>query len=118
PNLSRGQFLQRRTRRLHDRRRLAGGLAGVHADAAAPPAREPEGPAGGGPRESRCVRAMAETVFERIERWLRGGGVPFTVLRHEPVFTSEQAAAVRGTSLASRAQALGGQADGRLVLFV
>src|SRR5215831_17498679 len=49
---------------------------------------------------------MAATVFERLETWLRGKGVAFTVLRHEPVFTSEQAAAVRGTSLASGAKAL------------
>jgi Ala-tRNA(Pro) deacylase len=61
---------------------------------------------------------MAETVFERIERWLRDGGVPFTVLRHEPVFTSEQAAAVRGTSLASGAKALVVKADDRFVMLV
>src|SRR5215831_10236088 len=46
------------------------------------------------------------SVFERLETWLRQHGVAFTVLRHEPVFTSEQAAAVRGTSLASGAKAL------------
>jgi Ala-tRNA(Pro) deacylase len=61
---------------------------------------------------------MAETVFERIERWLQGGGVPFTILRHEPVFTSEQAAAVRGTSLASGAKALVVKADDRFVMLV
>src|SRR5438128_1618007 len=49
---------------------------------------------------------MATTVFERLEAWLRQQGVAFTVLRHEPVFTSEQAAAVRGTPLASGAKAL------------
>jgi Ala-tRNA(Pro) deacylase len=49
---------------------------------------------------------MAATVFERLEAWLRGKSVAFTVLRHAPVFTSEQAAAVRGTSLASGAKAL------------
>ena len=46
------------------------------------------------------------SVFERLEAWLREKGVPFTVLRHEPVYTSEQAAAVRGTPLASGAKAL------------
>ena len=46
------------------------------------------------------------TVFERIEQKLNDAGVPFTVLRHEPVFTSEQAAAVRGTPLSSGAKAL------------
>jgi Ala-tRNA(Pro) deacylase len=46
------------------------------------------------------------TVFERIEQKLNDAGIPFTVLRHEPVFTSEQAAAVRGTPLGSGAKAL------------
>jgi Ala-tRNA(Pro) deacylase len=46
------------------------------------------------------------SVFERLEDWLKASGVPFTVSRHEPVFTSEQAAAVRGTPLASGAKAL------------
>jgi len=49
---------------------------------------------------------VAASVFERLEEWLRQKGVPFTVLRHEAVFTSEQAAAVRGTPLASGAKAL------------
>jgi Ala-tRNA(Pro) deacylase len=49
---------------------------------------------------------MAASIFERLETWLHQAGVPFSVLRHEPVFTSEQAAAVRGTSLASGAKAL------------
>jgi len=49
---------------------------------------------------------MASCVFERIETFLKQSGASFTVSRHEPVFTSEQAAAVRGTSLASGAKAL------------
>jgi Ala-tRNA(Pro) deacylase len=49
---------------------------------------------------------VAATVFERLEAWLKERGVPFTVLRHEPVYTSEQAAAVRGTPLSSGAKAL------------
>jgi Ala-tRNA(Pro) deacylase len=49
---------------------------------------------------------MASPVFDRLESWLRQSGVSFTVLHHEPVYTSEQAAAVRGTSLASGAKAL------------
>ncbi len=49
---------------------------------------------------------MAAGVFERLQEWLQQHGVTFTVLRHEPVFTSEQAAAARGTSLASGAKAL------------
>ena len=61
---------------------------------------------------------MAITVFERIETRLKQSGVPFTVLRHEPVFTSEQAAAVRGTSLASGAKALVVKAGEKFVLIV
>ena len=57
-------------------------------------------------------------VFERIESWLKHCGVPFTVQRHEPVFTSEQAAAVRGTSLASGAKALVVKAGEKFVLIV
>src|SRR5256885_17087093 len=58
------------------------------------------------------------SVFERIGSLLRERGVSFTVLRHEPVFTSEQAAAVRGTPLASGAKALVMKAGDRFVLFV
>ncbi len=49
---------------------------------------------------------MNESVLSRLQEFLHGAGVPFNVLRHEPVFTSEQAAAVRGTPLASGAKAL------------
>ncbi len=61
---------------------------------------------------------MANSVFDRLEAWLRQSGVPFTVMRHEPVYTSEQAAAVRGTSLASGAKALVVKADQRFVVLV
>jgi Ala-tRNA(Pro) deacylase len=61
---------------------------------------------------------VAATVFERIELLLQQAGVPFTVLRHEPVFTSEQAAAVRGTPLSSGAKALIVRAGERFVLLV
>jgi Ala-tRNA(Pro) deacylase len=49
---------------------------------------------------------MPDSVFDRLHALLQGGGVAFTVLRHEPVYTSEQAAAVRGVPLASGAKAL------------
>jgi Ala-tRNA(Pro) deacylase len=49
---------------------------------------------------------MSSSVFERLHERLRASGVAFTVLRHEPVYTSEQAAAVRGVPLASGAKAL------------
>jgi Ala-tRNA(Pro) deacylase len=58
------------------------------------------------------------SVFERLEEFLRQGNVTFTILRHEPVYTSEQAAAVRGTSLASGAKALVVKAGDRFVLLV
>jgi Ala-tRNA(Pro) deacylase len=61
---------------------------------------------------------MAVTVFERLEAWLRRQGAAFSVLRHEPVFTSEQAAAVRGTPLASGAKALILKAGDGFVLAV
>src|SRR5258707_308137 len=58
------------------------------------------------------------SIFEKVEEKLRASGVAFTVLRHEPVFTSEQAAAVRGTSLASGAKALVVKAGTQFVLLV
>ncbi len=61
---------------------------------------------------------MSATVFERIERRLAELDVPFTVLRHEPVFTSADAARVRGTPLASGAKALVCKAEGAFVMLV
>ncbi|MGE0609026.1 MAG: YbaK/EbsC family protein [Pirellulales bacterium] len=58
------------------------------------------------------------TVFERIEELLKGRGVSFNVLRHAPVFTSAEAAEIRGTPLASGAKALVCKADGAFVMFV
>ena len=57
---------------------------------------------------------MALTVFDRLSGFLQGKGVKFSVLQHAPVFTSEEAAAVRGTSLASGAKALICKADEQL----
>ncbi|MFH1920517.1 MAG: YbaK/EbsC family protein [Planctomycetota bacterium] len=61
---------------------------------------------------------MSGSVFERIESLLARHGVAFDVLRHEPVHTSEEAAEVRGTPLASGAKALICKADERFVMFV
>jgi Ala-tRNA(Pro) deacylase len=61
---------------------------------------------------------MSTTVFERIEEWLLRENVPFAVEHHAPVYTSEQAAAVRGTSLASGAKALVVKAGNRFVMCV
>ena len=61
---------------------------------------------------------MDEPVLERLERLLSTNQAPYQVLRHEPVYTSAEAAAVRGTSLASGAKALICKADERFVMFV
>ena len=58
------------------------------------------------------------TVFERIRRLLDENGVVYDVLRHEPVYTSEEAAAVRGTPLASGAKALICKGEEQVVMFV
>ena len=61
---------------------------------------------------------MSESIFERVESFLKQQGIDFQVLRHEPVFTSEQAAAVRGVPLASGAKALVCKVDERFALLV
>jgi Ala-tRNA(Pro) deacylase len=61
---------------------------------------------------------MPETVFSRICQWLDGLQLPYEVLRHAPVFTSEEAAAIRGTPLASGAKALICKVDDRFVMIV
>lgn len=61
---------------------------------------------------------MEESVFSRICQLLDGHGLPYDVLRHTPVFTSEEAAAVRGTPLASGAKALICKIDDRFVMIV
>jgi Ala-tRNA(Pro) deacylase len=58
------------------------------------------------------------SVFERLHGHLQSAGIAFTVLRHEPVYTSEQAAAVRGVPLASGAKALVLKAGEAFVLVV
>ena len=60
----------------------------------------------------------AASVFQRIEALLQLRGVAFDVLRHEPVYTSEEAAAIRGTPLASGAKALICKGADRFVMFV
>ena len=61
---------------------------------------------------------MAASVFDRLRDWLGQLGVAFRVLRHEPVYTSEQAAAVRGVPLSSGAKALVVKAGERFVMLV
>jgi len=61
---------------------------------------------------------MADTVFNRVESLLKQHGIMFRVLRHESVYTSEQAARVRGTPLASGAKALIVKGEDGFVMFV
>src|SRR5262245_61135061 len=61
---------------------------------------------------------MSATTFDRMSELLRSKSIDFDVLRHAPVFTSEQAAQVRGTPLASGAKALICKADERFVMIV
>jgi len=61
---------------------------------------------------------MAESVFYRICAVLDGRQIAYGVQRHAPVFTSEEAAAIRGTPLASGAKALVCKVDERFVLIV
>ena len=61
---------------------------------------------------------MADTVFNRVESLLKQHGIVFRVLRHEPVYTSEEAARVRGTPLASGAKALVCKGEAGFVMFV
>ena len=61
---------------------------------------------------------MEGSVFERVEALLRSVGAEFRVLHHEPVFTSEEAARVRGVELSSGAKALVCKADDRFLVFV
>src|SRR5262249_21284195 len=49
---------------------------------------------------------------------LTEAGIPFGVLRHAPVYTSQEAAAVRGVPLSSGAKALIVKAGDGFVLFV
>ena len=50
---------------------------------------------------------MARTaVTERLEHWLRERGARFRLLEHAAVFTSEEAARVRGTPIEAGAKAL------------
>jgi Ala-tRNA(Pro) deacylase len=61
---------------------------------------------------------MEPSVFSRVEAMLKSAGVPFEVLHHEPVFTSEEAARVRGVDLSTGAKALVCKADAEFLIFV
>jgi Ala-tRNA(Pro) deacylase len=59
-----------------------------------------------------------QNIFDRLSGKLSAAGVPFDVLRHAPVYTSEEAAEIRGTTLASGAKALVCKADEQFVMIV
>jgi Ala-tRNA(Pro) deacylase len=61
---------------------------------------------------------MAVTVFERVDSLLKQQGIAFHVLRHAPVYTSEEAARIRGTPLASGAKSLVCKGEAGFVMFV
>jgi Ala-tRNA(Pro) deacylase len=61
---------------------------------------------------------MPPSVFQRLTDLLDGQAIVYQVLRHAPVYTSEEAAAVRGTPLATGAKALVCKADERFVMIV
>ena len=58
------------------------------------------------------------TVTERLEVLLREAGAEFRVLEHAPVFTSEEAARVRGTTPEAGAKTLVVRAEGRYAHLV
>jgi Ala-tRNA(Pro) deacylase len=61
---------------------------------------------------------MSAEIFSRLAQRLENHPVPFRVSRHEPVYTSAEAAAIRGTTLSSGAKALICKADDQFALFV
>ncbi len=66
----------------------------------------------------REVQSGRTAVTERLLSLLETAGVTYRVVEHEPVFTSEQAAAVRGTPAGAGAKALLVKADDRYALLV
>ena len=61
---------------------------------------------------------MVETAFDRVESLLKQHSITFQELRHEPVYTSEEAARIRGTPLASGAKALIVKGEEGFIMFV
>ena len=61
---------------------------------------------------------MNSNVLQRLREYLSSRQIPFDESHHDPVFTSEEAARVRGTPLASGAKALVCKADERFVMIV
>ena len=66
----------------------------------------------------RSVNLLMSTVFEKIEDLLSSKNISYKTLRHAPVTTSAEAAAVRGVPLASGAKALICKCDQEMIMFV
>lgn len=83
-----------------------------------------DGPRAGTPRRrpsdgpGRQMDGSDSEVLTRLGGALREAGIVFTQTHHEPVYTSPQAAAVRGTTLHSGAKALITKADDTFVMIV
>ena len=61
---------------------------------------------------------MSKSVLERLKTLFESREIVFSILRHEPVYTSEEAAAVRGAALSSGAKALICKGEKQFVMFV
>jgi Ala-tRNA(Pro) deacylase len=61
---------------------------------------------------------MSMTIYEQITKFLKSNLVPFEELNHEAVYTSEEAARVRGLEQSSGAKSLLLKADQDFVLAV
>ncbi len=57
-------------------------------------------------------------IFDRIDERLKSAGVAYKVLDHQPVYTSAEAAAVRGVDLHSGAKALIVKVEAQFVMIV
>ena len=62
--------------------------------------------------------AISESAFKRVEQLLATRNIAFGISRHKPVYTSEEAAAVRGVPLSSGAKALICKGEDQFVMFV
>ncbi len=58
------------------------------------------------------------SVLENLKKFLNDNNVSYECWTHEPVYTSEQAAKVRGTSLESGAKAMVFRSEGRYFMVV
>ena len=70
------------------------------------------------PIRCECRLHMSSTVLSRIEQLLLAKQITYDTLRHPPVKTSAEAAAVRGVPLASGAKALICKCDQEMIMFV